>query len=192
MMNEGQHTIGRETVAPADMAAHDQHDHIAAVFADRESAAEAVDELRSFGLGSDHLGIAVHSGDVAVFEHDEDEELMRDTETGALLGVPIGAVAGLALAAFAVPGIGLIGVGGMFAIAGASALWGGLVGAYLGAAAGDEGWAAHADLSYTALQPGEILVVVCSHGRADTVREVLERHAGRVHAVDPADLGRAA
>jgi hypothetical protein len=192
MMNAGQQPTSREAFAPADLAAHEEHDHIAAIFPDRQTATEAVDELRSLGLGSDHLGIAVHSDDVAVFEHDEDEELVRDTETGALIGVPIGAVAGLALAALAVPGIGLIGVGGMFAIAGASALWGGLVGAYVGATVGDEGWAAHADLSYTALEPGEVLVVVCSHGHADTVRGVLVRHAGRVHEVDPADLGRAA
>jgi hypothetical protein len=189
-MNQPAETTGRQPFAPEDVAEHRQHDHVAAVFPDRGTAAEAVDELRSLGLGSGHLGIAVRTDDLAVFEHDEDDELLRDTETGALLGVPIGALAGLALAAFAVPGIGLIGVGGMFALAGASALWGGLVGAYLGAAAGDEGWAAHADLSYTALGPGEVLVVVCSHGHADTVREVLERHAGRIHAVDPADLGR--
>ena len=175
-----------------DIAAHAEHDHIAAVFPDRASATAAIEQLRSLGLGSEHLGIAIHGADPFVFEHDEDLELVHDTEVGALAGAPIGAIAGLALAGLTVPGIGLIGVGGIFALAGASALWGGLIGAYVGAATGDEGWNAHRDLTYTALAPGEILVVVCSHGHADAIAEVVEEHSGRLHRVDPASLGHPA
>ena len=171
------------------MAAHAEHDHIAAVFADRDHATQAVDGLRSLGLGSEHLGVAIHGDESIVFEHDEDDELLRDTETGAAAGISIGAIAGLGLAALAVPGVGLIGVGGMFALAGASALWGGLVGAYLGAAVGEDGWTAHEDLSYTALEHGEVLLVVCSHGHADAVRDVMEQHAGRLQSIPPTHLG---
>ena len=179
-----------ERFSPDDLAAHAEHDHIAAVFPDRASATAAIEQLRSLGLGSEHLGVAIHGADPFVFEHDEDRELLRDTEVGAIAGAPIGAIAGLALAGLTVPGIGLIGLGGMFALAGASALWGGLVGGFVGAAAGDEGWNAHRDLTYTALAPGEILVVVCSHGHADAIAEVVEQHSGRIHPVDPASLGR--
>jgi hypothetical protein len=189
-MNEQAGTSGGEPFSPEDIAAHAEHDHIAAVFADRQHATEAVDGLRSLGLGSEHLGVAIHGDESIVFEHDEDDELLRDTGTGAVAGVSIGAIAGLSLAGLAVPGIGLIGVGGMFALAGASALWGGLVGAYLGAAVGEDGWTAHEDLSYTALEHGEVLLVVCSHGHADAVRDVMEQHAGRLQSIPPTHLGR--
>jgi hypothetical protein len=175
---------------PGDIAAHAEHDHIAAVFPDRERATAAIDDLRRLGLGSEHLGVAVHGDDSIVFEHDEDAELIRDTETGALVGAPIGAIAGLAVAGLALPGIGLVGLGGMFAFAGASALWGGLIGGYLGAAAGDTTWNVHRDLTYTPIQQGEVLVVICSHGHADAIDDVVERHSGRLHPVDPAHLGR--
>lgn len=165
--------------------AHRGHDHLVAIFPDHEHAADAVDELRGLGLGSEHLGVAAHGDASIAFEHDEDADLAHDTVVGASVGASIGAIAGIGLAALAVPGIGLVGLGGMFALAGASTLWGGTVGAYLGAAAGEEGWSAHADLSYTALEPGEVLVVVCSHDRADTIHDVLTRHGGRPHEIDP-------
>lgn len=178
-----------ESFTPEDLAAHAEHDHIAAVFPDRETATRAIDRLQALGLGSEHLGIAVHGDDSVVFEHDEDQDLVHDTEVGAVVGAPIGALAGLTLAGLAVPGIGLIGLGGMFALAGASALWGGMIGAYVGAAAGDEGWNAHRDLTYTALEPGEVLVVVCSHGHADAIGEVVDQHSGRMHPVEQDHLG---
>ena len=184
------HTTGNAPFSPEDIAAHAEHDHIAAVFPDRHTATAAIEHLQSLGLGSEHLGVAVHGDDPVVFEHDEDRELLRDTEVGALVGAPVGAIAGVVLAGLTVPGIGLIGLGGMFALAGASALWGGLVGGYLGAAAGDEGWNAHRDLTYTALAPGEVLVVICSHGHPDAARDVMAQHSGRIHPIDPEHLGR--
>jgi hypothetical protein len=178
-------TSGTKAVGFSDeeVAAHREHDHLAAVFADREHATAAVDELRELHLGSEHLGVAVRADEAVVFEHDEDAELLRDAEVGAASGISIGALAGLGLAALAVPGIGTIGAGGIFALAGASALWGGLLGAYFGAAAGETGWAAHADLGYTALAEDEVLVVVCSHGHPAVIRDVMERHEGRWHLV---------
>jgi hypothetical protein len=171
-----------------EIAAHREHDHLAAVFVDRAHATEAVDALRELGLGSDHLGVAVRGEDPVVFEHDEDAELVHDTEVGAAAGVSIGALAGLGLAALAVPGIGTIGAGGILALAGASALWGGLLGAYFGATAAESGWIAHADIDYTALDEREVLVVVCSHGHPDAIRDVMERHGGRWHLVEAGRL----
>ncbi len=92
--------------------------------------------------------------------------------------------AGIGLAALAVPGIAVIGVGGMLALAGASALWGGLLGAYLGVAAGGLAWAEHEDMGFAALDDGEVLVVGCSHGHADAVRDTMQRHGGRHHAIE--------
>lgn len=171
--------------APDDIAAHDAHDHLAAVFADRELATRAVDELRALGLGSEHLGVAVRSDDAIVFEHDDEADLAHDTEVGATAGMTLGTLAGLALAAVAIPGVGTIGAGGILALTGASALWGGLLGAYFGATTAETGWIAHADIEYTALAPGEVLVVVCSHGHPDTIRAVMERHGGRWTVVGP-------
>ena len=86
-------------------------------------------------------------------------------------------------------GVAVRGVGGILALAGASTLWGGTVGAYLGAAVGERGWAAHEDLSYIALDPGEVFVVVCSHGRSDIVHDVVRRCGGRPVTIDRARLG---
>lgn len=36
------------------------------------------------------------------------------------------------------------------------------------------------DWERTDLRPGEVLVVVCQHGRPDQVLEILGRHGGRV------------
>jgi hypothetical protein len=171
-------------VSSADIRAHDEHDHLAAIFSDREHAAAAVDELRSLGLGSEHLGIAVHGDDAVAFEHDADDDMLRDAEIGAAAGLPIGAIAGIGLATLAIPGIGVIGVGGVLALAGASALWGGLLGTYLGAATGETGWAEHEAIGYTALKDREVLVVVCSHGHGDAVRATMQRHGGRLHTIE--------
>jgi hypothetical protein len=167
---------------------HRRHDHIGAVFADRASAETAVEALGVLGLGSEHLGVAVRLDDLA-FEHDADAELLADTARGAVAGGSIGTIAGIVLAGIVVPGIGAVGAGGLFALAGASTLWGGTIGAAIGAAAGERGWAAHEDMSYLGLEPGEVAVVVCSHGRGAVVRDILRRSGGRPIDIDPARLG---
>jgi hypothetical protein len=176
--------IVRVPFSPEDVHAHNEHDHIAAIFADREHASEAVEELRALGLGSEHLGLAVHAGEPVAFERDEDAEMLHDARVGALAGAPIGAIAGITLASLAVPPIGVVGLGGTLAVAGVSALWGGVLGAYTGVAVGEGGSLTHEHLSYTALKNGEVLVVVCGHGHGDAVREIMQRHDGKLHAVE--------
>lgn len=170
--------------SPDDVAPLSQHDHIGAIFTDRDSAAAAVEDLRALGLGSEHLGVAVRGGESVVFEHDEDADSTPDTAVGAATGAGPGAVAGITLAALAIPRFGVLGVGGTLAIAGASTTWGELIGAYTGAAEGEAGCEPHEVLSYAALREGEVLVVVCSHGHSGAVRDALHRHAGRLHPVD--------
>ena len=163
--------------------AHLDHDHIAAIFPDRTAAEHAVAGLRAQGLGSEHLGVAVHDENPIDFEHDADAEMMHDAEVGLGAGAPLGALAGLGVAALAATAVGgVFGVGGVLALAGASALWGAMMGGYVGTAVGATEWDEHQDFGYLALEPGEVLVVVCSHGQPDVVRDVLNAHGGRLIA----------
>jgi hypothetical protein len=165
--------------------AHLDHDHIGAVFANRAAAENAVAGLRALGLGSEHLGVVVHDDNPVDFEHDADAEMVHDAEVGVEVGAPLGALAGLGIAALAATGVGgVIGVGGVLALAGASALWGAMLGGFIGTAVGSVGWDEHEDLGYLALEPGEVLVVVCSHGQPDVVRGVLSESGGRLTSTE--------
>lgn len=166
---------------PAEIAAHDEHDHIAAVFPSRHAAEAAVDELRRLGLGSDRLGVAVHGDELYTFERDAEGSMERDMAAGAVLGLPIGALAGIALVGLAVPGVGSVGVGGILAAGAAGGgLGGAMLGGVLGTAAAADDLRAHQDLEAVALEPGQVLVAAAGHGHADAVRAVLERHDGRI------------
>jgi hypothetical protein len=167
-------------VTPEEFDTHVDHDHVAAVFTARGSAEDAVVALRAHGLGSEHLGVAVHDDNRVDFEHDAESEMIHDAEAGIATGAPLGALAGFIIAALASTGFGVIGVGGVLALSGASALWGGLLGGYLGTAVGDVGWEEHQEFGYVALEPGEVLVVVCSHGQPDVVRELMQSNGGRL------------
>ncbi len=159
---------------------HLAHDHIAAVFHDRDAAESAVEALRKHGFGSEHLGVAVHDENPVDFEHDAEAELVHDTAVGVATGAPLGAVAGLAIGVLAATGVGAIGVGGILALSAASALWGGMLGGYLGTTAGESGWEEHQEFGYVSLDPGEVLIVVCSHDEPDAVRSLLKESGGRL------------
>lgn len=166
------------TIDPVDP--HLAHDHIAAVFHDREAAESAVEALLTQGFGSEHLGVAVHDENPVDFEHDAEAELVHDTAVGIAAGTPLGAVAGLTIGVLAATGVGAIGVGGVLALSAASALWGGMLGGYLGTGAGEVGWEEHQEFGYVSLDPGEVLIVVCSHGEPDAVRSLLNESGGRL------------
>lgn len=175
-------SIPTDDVDPAVIAAHGEHDHRAAMFPDRSTAIAAVDALRALGFGSDHLGIAVRADEPTVFEHDMGTELRRDMEVGAAGGAPLGFLAGLALAAFAVPGIA---VGGVLALAGVGAGWGAFLGSVLGLGVGDVASGAHERIEQIHHEVGEVLVVVCSHGYPAVVDDVLVDHGGRLVELGP-------
>ena len=61
--------LSRGVVSTGQESRHVDDDHVAAVFADRASAHAAVDALRTLGLGSEHLGMAVHRSDSVVQQH---------------------------------------------------------------------------------------------------------------------------
>jgi hypothetical protein len=89
-----------------------------AVFADRVKAETAVEDLRRLGLADEHLGIAVYESDSYVFEEDADADVARGIEKGIVIGAPIGAVAGMTILALVIPGVGILGVGGILAAGG--------------------------------------------------------------------------
>lgn len=152
---------------------------LGAMFDDHAAAEAAVAELRGKGLGDEHLGVAVRADDELVFERDPRAEVRHGVETGVAIGAPIGAIAGIAILALMVPGIGTIGVGGILAAGGLS---GALAGTYLGAALGltaeDHVVEDERDWERVRLQPGQVLVVVSGHHRPDEVAGTLRRHGG--------------
>lgn len=160
--------------------------HLGAVFADRNAAEAAVDDLRRAGLGEQHLGLAIRGPEDQVLEQDVDAELAHGVEKGIAIGAPIGAIAGMTVLALIVPGLGTLGVGGILVAGGIS---GALAGTYLGGFLGltaeehvlEEGW----DWERLPLQPGQVLVVVAEHGDPDQVTDILQRHGGELVAKPP-------
>jgi hypothetical protein len=180
--------LREQAIPDAEIRAHARHDHIAAVFPNRTAAEAAIAELRAEGFGSDRLGIAVHEGVGHAFERNAETELAHDIETGAAAGAALGFLAGMALAAIAlVPG-GVIALGGIFAFGAAGGLGGAYFGAVFGEAAGDRAEREREELAGTPLEPGQVLVAVCSHGHPTTMQTLMERHGGEL-LLRPSDSG---
>ena len=175
--------LHRVVVSAEQAAAHATHDHIAAVSANRESAEAAVGALREVGLGSEHLGAAVHHSDAVVFERDEQRDMIEDVARGVGAGSVLGFLGGMLLFAIAVPGVGTLGAGGIAALGIGSGISGALVGTMLGVAAASEEFDEHQRLRETPLLPGEVLVVACAHANAAVVEGALQRHGGRLVSV---------
>lgn len=176
--------LHRTVASPTDLAEpHDAHDHVLAVFGDRAGAEAAVADLREIGLGSEHLGIAVHGGDRVVFERDEERDVERDAAVGVGTGAVVGFTAGMLLFALAVPGIGTLGAGGVVAMGAGSVLGGSMLGGVAGIAVAGEEYDSHALLRDVPLGADEVLVVACGHHHADRVRAAMVRHGGRIVSV---------
>lgn len=171
--------LHEHVISDHELRAHARHDHIAAVFADRTSAQAAVDDLRRLGLGSDGLGLAVRAGADRVFERDAETDVIRDTEIGAAAGAIVGFLAGLSIAAVAlVPG-GVVGLGGILALGVPTGMGGAVLGGFLGDAVAERSFTEREELADVPLEPGQVLVAVCSHGHAGAVEDVMERHGGQ-------------
>lgn len=173
------------TEVPDAICEESGHQHIAAVFPDRESAEAAVTELRDQGLGSDHLGVAVHGPDHVAFERDEEAVLGSEAVMGTAAGASLGALAGMALTALAIPGLAPLGIGGLFAIGAATGFGGAMLGGFLGIAAADEAFTAHGEIRETPLESGEVLVAVLAHGEGGTVESVMQRNSGTLLTLKP-------
>lgn len=176
--------LHRLVLSPEQAAEHKAHDHVAAVFDDRGSAETAIRGLRKVGLGSDHLGVAIHHSDHVVFEHDEEQDMLSDIERGVGAGAALGFLGGMLLFAVAVPGVGTLAAGGIAALGAASGIAGAMLGGYTGVAVGSEEFDDHVRLRQTKLEPGEVLVVACGHGHQHLVESTLQGHGGRLVSVD--------
>jgi hypothetical protein len=163
--------------------------HVGAVFDDRSAAEAAVIELRRHGWADDHLGIAIRQADPHVFEEDVAADISHGAERGIAVGAPIGAIAGMVIMAFAIPGAGLLGVGGILAAGGIpGALAGTYFGALLGIASEEHELDDEMDWERVPLEPGQVLVVVAGHGHPDEVKDILAGKGGR-HLPKPEHLG---
>lgn len=154
--------------------------HIGAIFEDRADAEAAVEELRALGLSNEHLGLAVHGPDTAVFEESIEQEVSQGIGHGVAIGAPVGAIAGITLVAIGsviLPGISLGGLLAAGAVTGGLA--GGFWGAYLGLTSEVPEMERESDWERVRLEPGEVLVVVCQHGDPDAARTIFSRHGGR-------------
>jgi hypothetical protein len=172
--------LHRKVIPDEEVRSHARHDHVAAVFDDRQAAQSAADELRQLGLGSDRLGIAVRESEPHAFERDVETELVRDTKLGIAAGGAVGLLAGMSIAAVAlVPG-GALGLGGILAIGAGSSLGGAMLGGYLGEAMADRAFGEREELLAAHLEPGQTLVAVCSHGHPSAVEAIMERHGGQL------------
>jgi hypothetical protein len=154
---------------------------LGAVFSSRLGAQVAASELQRSGLGVEHLGVAVHGSDVYVLEEDVGAELARGIEAGVAVGAPLGAIAGMAVLTGitgATAGLGLGGILAVGAITGALAgsFWGGYLGLRRREPRIENEW----DWERVILAPGQVLVVVDQHGDPEAVREILQRHGGRL------------
>jgi hypothetical protein len=159
---------------------------VTGVFASREDAEKAVNQLRSFGLPQDAIGLIAPGSRPETVERgvpitDTEEPGMgraMGAAVGGAMGAAGGATLGLAAATLAVPGIGPVIAFGMI---GAALL--GAVGAATGAALGNEleeqlgEGVPHEDvfLYEDALRHGRSIVIAhVDDDRADRAREVIK------------------
>ena len=155
--------------------------HIGAIFSNRLDAEAAVNELHMLGIADKHLGIAIHEPGQLVYEEDVEHHEAVSAEEGALVGAPVGVIAGMALVALVLPGVGTISAGGLLAAGGAAgALIGGFVGGVAGLATTQHEAEERRKWEDHQLRPSEILVVVRDHQQLARVSSVLMGHGGRL------------
>jgi len=155
--------------------------HIGAIFTNRLEAEAAVNELRTLGIADEHLGIAIHEPGQLVYEEDVENDEAIAAEEGALVGAPVGVIAGMALIALVLPGVGPLSAGGLLAAGGAAgALIGGFVGGVAGLATIQHEAEERRKWEDHHLPPGEVLVVARDHQQPTRVSSVLTGHGGRL------------
>jgi hypothetical protein len=158
------------------MAARHKKRHVYALFANRDQAFAAYDELQRRGSPTEHCSVVLHRNLL-----DEEELTMSETAAreGAKKGAVIAGVAGAIIAGLiAVPG-GLVAIGPLAAAAlggGIGAAWGGLLGSISGASAPEK---ALREIE-KALHEGKVLVAVETDdpALAQACSEVLAAHGG--------------
>lgn len=174
---------------------------VAGLFPDRDSAEQAIDELKAAGFTGDHIGVAMR-------DRTAQGKLIGETGTqateraaaGAVGGGLLGGLTGLlvGLGVLALPGIGPVIAGGAlataFGVAGGTAVAGAGIGAaaggLLGALTGlgiPESEARHFETGFRA---GAVLVIVDAGPRLLEAMAILDRHgADTGPATGPGAIG---
>jgi len=171
---------GEGTVNPngrkATIVETQQNRVLVGVFATRNDAHQAINELVEAGFGGDNVGFATRESDddVGDVPMEEVEDLQEDASTGAVAGVAGGgAVGGLlgAGAAFLIPGVGPMLAAGILATGvAAGAFAGGLYGPFVNMGATEEE-ARYYDQEFHA---GASIVTVDAGDRMAEARDILK------------------
>jgi hypothetical protein len=148
----------------------------AAIFATRAEAQRAIEELRAAGFRDDQIGIIGTGPD---YESASDALVAEGAAAGAAGGGAIGLMAGLAVAAGAIPPLGPAIIGGalvgVLASGALGAAAGGLIGTLVGIGIPEE----EARYYEEELVAGQSLVTVRAGYRYDEAVAILRRCGGR-------------
>ena len=163
---------------------------VVGVFADRQSAQSAVNELRRVGFREDQIGVLSRGEHDTVVQTDgSGSKWAEGAAAGAATGAGVGALWALGLAAGVLPAIGPVIAGGILAsvLAGAAggAAAGGLIGALIGLGVPEE----EAHYYESEFRSGRTVVTVRADGRRDEARAILSRFGGYDRSSAPATAG---
>ena len=160
---------------------------VPAVFSSREDAEAGMAALREAGFSNDDLGVMIPDPEHLRLIDDSSKEAWKGLSTGMIAGIPIGTLAGMALTALIIPGLGILGVGGALLVGGVGgALWGTYIGSTSGLAA-EISHVEDIERRYEIpLRPNEILLIVVANDRAVQVCEIMERHGAHCFWEQPA------
>jgi uncharacterized protein (TIGR02271 family) len=150
---------------------------VVGVFADRQQAQRAVEDLRRAGFRDDQIGVVARDtgGTTGTKTEAQGSHVGTGAAVGAAAGAGVGALWAIGIAAGMLPAIGPIIAGGIFASILASAAGGaaagGLVGALIGLGIPEE----EAKYYETEFHGGRTIVTVKADGRYDEAWSILHR-----------------
>jgi len=165
---------------------------VGALFFDHESAERAIHALKDAGFGEGEIGVAMRDRDAhgKLVEDTETHSLVGDgAASGMLSGSIVGGVIGLliGLGSLAIPGVGPVIAGGIFASTatgvGIGAASGGLIGALVGLGVSDN----EAKRLETGFRQGATVVAVNAFHRTQEAVSILRNAGGDVGHADTDD-----
>jgi hypothetical protein len=156
---------------------------VVGVFADRDHARQAIDELRRLGFPEDQIGVIVRNRPgptpppSSAGPVETGSKWEEGAATGIVAGTGVGALWALGIAAGVLPGIGPVLFGGgllasLVASAAAGAAVAGVVGALVGLGIPED----EAQFYEQEFQAGRTLVTVKAQDRSAEVWEIMRRH----------------